>query len=377
MLQMFRASFLSLIVFSIVLILACSNGQSNHSKVEVNLDKFADGIHHYELFAEDLDYPRLATTDYNGIADNLVQFQNEDGGWPKNIDWLADVDMDSLKNTLSDFDARSTFDNDNTHPQIDFLARMYVRTGEPEYRESARKGLYYILDTQHESGGWRGWDVDAITYNDNVMVGIMSVLLDVKTENPYYHWIKPLFREQLVAAFDEALSVTLNAQIEVDGVKKAWGQQHDHKTLEPVLGRSYEHPAVVSRESVPIVELLMRIKEPNDKVTTAVESAVDWMKHAGLQNIRIDTIHISSDTYEGQNLDIDRKVVIDSSAKTIWARYYEIEDSTPFFSTREGKKVESLAEVNPERRGGYEWYGYWPAKLIEVEYPAWKKRIQH
>ncbi|SMO54189.1 pectate lyase, PelA/Pel-15E family [Gracilimonas mengyeensis] len=355
-------------------LVGCSNHADPDKEIPISLDKFADGIHHYELFAEELDYPRLDTSNYRGIADNLVTFQNEDGGWPKNIDWLADVDMDSLKNTLSPRDVQSTFDNDNTHPQIDFLARMYSRTGNEKYRESAEEGLRYILETQNPSGGWRGWDVDAITFNDNVMTGIMEVLLDVKTGKSYYEWVEPELRRELNQAFDEALDVTLRCQIEVNGVKKAWGQQHDHQTLEPVQGRTYEFPAVVSRESVGVVEFLMQINNPDERIVEAVDAAVSWMRRSGLENIRIDTIHISPDTYPGQNLDVDRKVTIDSSASTIWARYYEVEGNTPFFATRSGEKVYSLAEVNPERRGGYAWYGYWPAELIEEKYPAWKKR---
>ncbi|MEX0843939.1 MAG: pectate lyase [Balneolaceae bacterium] len=357
----------------ILLLTGCMNSNEAHQDFDINLRKFADGIHHYELFAEDLDYSRLDTNDYKGIADNLVQFQNEDGGWPKNIDWLADVDMDSLKKTLSDFDAQSTFDNDNTHPQVDFLAKMYVKTRKDNYRKSTEKGLQYILDTQHESGGWRGWDMDAITFNDNIMVGIMDVLLDIKYEQPYYDWLEPMTRDELMNAFERALDVTLRCQIETNGQRKAWAQQHDHETLEPVQGRSYEHPGVVTRESVPIVEFLMRIENPDERIIEAVESAVAWFKESGLENIRVDTIQISPDTYPGQNLDIDREVVVDFSAKTIWARYYEIEDNTPFFSTREGQKVYSMAEVNPERRGGYEWYGYWPEELIKQDYSVWKQ----
>lgn len=67
------------IILSIFL-LGCSQKAKQKQEVSVSLDKFSDGTHHYELFAEDLDYIRLDTNDYRGIADNLVQFQNEDGG---------------------------------------------------------------------------------------------------------------------------------------------------------------------------------------------------------------------------------------------------------------------------------------------------------
>lgn len=326
----------------LMMLTSCQQQAKEHKEVEINLEKFADGIHHWELFAEDLDYKRLDTNEYEAIADNIVQFQNADGGWPKNMDWLADFDVDSMKNTLSDHNTKSTFDNDNTHPQIDFLAKMYTRTGKAGYKKSAEKGLRYILDTQHKSGGWRGWDVDGITYNDNVMVGIMQVLLDIKQGKSYYRWVHPSMHEELIQALDRALNVTLRCQITGNGQKKGWCQQHDHETLKPVQGRSYELPSVASRETVGIVHFLMRIENPDERVIAAIENAVSWLEISGLENIRIDTIQISPDTYPGQNLDIDRVAVTDSTAKTIWARFYEIDDNTPIFCTRGVKKYISL-----------------------------------
>jgi PelA/Pel-15E family pectate lyase len=117
------------------------------------------------------------------------------------------------------------------------------------------------------------------------------------------------------------------------------------------------------------------LPNPDAEIIQSIESAVKWLNESKIENLRIENIQISKDAYPGQNLSIDRKVVIDSTSKPIWARFYEISDNTPIFCTRNGKKVSTLAEVNPERRGGYAWYGYWPQELLSTEYPAWKKKL--
>ena len=65
----------------------------------------------------------------------------------------------------------------------------------------------------------------------------------------------------------------------------------------------------------------------------------------------------------------------DSSAPPIWTRYYELETNKPLFANRDGNKVYQLSDVSRERRTGYAWYGYWPAKLLNFEYPKWLEKV--
>ena len=67
-------------------------------------------------------------------------------------------------------------------------------------------------------------------------------------------------------------------------------------------------------------------------------------------------------------------MVVADSSSTLWARFYEIETNRPFFCGRDGIKKYSLAEIDPERRTGYAWYGTWPAKLVAKEFPNWVKK---
>ena len=41
----------------------------------------------------------------------------------------------------------------------------------------------------------------------------------------------------------------------------------------------------------------------------------------------------------------------------------------------DGRKGYSLSEAALERRTGYAWYGSWPARILERDYPAWKARL--
>ena len=36
-----------------------------------------------------------------------------------------------------------------------------------------------------------------------------------------------------------------------------------------------------------------------------------------------------------------------------------------------------LAEIENERRIGYAWYGTWPLKLLQTEYPEWKLKWEY
>ncbi|HVF97585.1 MAG TPA: pectinesterase family protein, partial [Flavisolibacter sp.] len=59
---------------------------------------------------------------------------------------------------------------------------------------------------------------------------------------------------------------------------------------------------------------------------------------------------------------------------TIWARFYDIETNKPFFTGRDGIKRWDVSHIESERRNGYAWYGTWPQKLLEKDYPVWLKK---
>ncbi len=309
------------------------------------------------------------------IAENLLKFQNPDGGWPTNLDWLAKIEVDEIAKIRNGSIGRSSLDNRNTYPQIEYLLRVFHETGLPQYRAAAIRGLNYILRQQRSSGGWRGNDVDAITFNDDVMVGIMRLLLKIRQSAQPFDGLDPELRDRLSDSLDRAIEVTLSCQILVDGKKTAWCQQHDHRTFQPVRARSYELPSITAQESVGIVRFLMELPDPSAEVVAAVESAIAWLEAAKIEGLQVETFSIPPVRFEGHTAKFDRREIADQQAPPIWARFYEIDTNRPFFCNRDGKKVYRLADVQLERRSGYGWYGYWPAKLLSEDYPAWKGRI--
>ena len=70
--------------------------------------------------------------------------------------------------------------------------------------------------------------------------------------------------------------------------------------------------------------------------------------------------------------DFDVVVVADDKAEPIWARHYEIGTDRPVFAGRDAVKRYALAEIERERRTGTPWYGRWPRRMLDVEYPRWR-----
>ena len=310
-------------------------------------------------------------------AEMVLLFQNPDGGWPKNVGWNSFETLSDAKEGLKKFPKqKSTIDNSATYTQIWELAAAYTKTNNPDYRDAARRGLEFILREQRRTGGWRGSDVDAITFNDDAMIGVMRLLKEITQEQSTFRWVKPAERERCHQALARALRILLDCQIVVGGKKTAWCQQHDHETLKPVKARSYELPSISGVESVKIVRYLMEEEAPSAEIVEAVEGAVAWFRRSAIRGIRIERFDIDPVKDGNKVIEHDERVVRDPDAKPVWARFYEIDTNRPFFCNRDGIKVYTLAEVTLERRTGYSWYSDAAAKLLEKEYPKWLERLK-
>lgn len=318
---------------------------------------------------------RYAVDQYREVADNIVGYQNEDGGWAKNLDMMSKADPQTVIMALKPFQRKSTLDNVNIYPQVDYLAVVYTLTGEGKYADAARRGIGYILNTQYPNGGWRGWDVDAITFNDDVIFGVLSTWLDILEGQACYAWLDEAVRERIKNSFDRGIELILKCQYVQNGIKTVWGQQHDHVTLMPCKARSYELPSLTAGESSNLVMLLMRIKKPSPEIIDAVKCAVAWFEKVKITGKKIVMIQVPEGLAEDPKIKRDRIMVDDPEAAPIWSRYYELEDNTPFLCRRDGVKVYTLAEMPAERRVGYNWFSNWPEKVLK-KYPKWLAQIE-
>ena len=317
-----------------------------------------------------------ATDEAVRIAENVLLYQRDSGGWRQNIDmarFLSEKDKVQLRKDKNKED--STLDNGATHTQIRYLAKVYYATGVERFRQAFLKGTDYLLKAQYANGGWpqtyprlRGYS-KFVTFNDGAMIGAMSVLCDIAEKKPEYAFIDEIRRQKAKKAVQKGIDCILKCQIVVDGRRTAWCQQYDDKTLEARPARIYEKISICGAESVGIIRFLMDINKPSPEIIEAVQSAVAWFDRVKLTGIR--QVNKPDSSLERG---YDKVIVKDPTAPPIWARFYQIGTNRPIFCGRDGKIKYRLAEIENERRTGYSWYGYGPAELLARDYPAWQKK---
>jgi PelA/Pel-15E family pectate lyase len=302
------------------------------------------------------------------IADNLLLYQRSSGGWPKNIDMAKPLNDSGKASLLRDQKKTdSTIDNGATHTQLVFLARVYTAQHQERHRESFLKGLDYLLKAQYANGGWPQFYPDLsgyykhITYNDDAMIGVMKLLRDIAAAKPVYAFVDEARRVRVASAVEKGIECILKTQVVVNGKRTVWCAQHDEVTLAPAPARKFEAVSLSGGESVGIVRFLMSIKDPSPAVVEAIEAAIAWFEQSQLKGIK--WVEISG----------DRVVVPDPEGGSIWARFYEIGSNRPIFVGRDGVVKYSVAEIELERRTGYNWYVEEPAKLLQKDYPKWRK----
>ena len=310
------------------------------------------------------------------IADNVLLYQRNTGGWPKGIDLTRKLSEDEKQRALRSKDREdSTLDNRATHTQIRFLASVHQATGLERFKQGCLKGLDYLLEAQYPNGGWPqrypkpGGYSRYITFNDGAMIGAMTALREVAKKQPRFAFVDEDRRSKAEKAVQKGIECILKCQIIVDGKRTVWCQQHDEKTFEPRPARIYEKVSLCGCESVGIVRFLMGIEEPPSEIVEAIQGAIEWFERVKLEGIR------QAQKPDNSERGFDKVIIKDPSAPRLWARFYEMGTNRPIFCGRDGIVKYSLAEIEQERRTGYAWYGDWPTNLLNKDYPAWQKKI--
>ncbi|MEL0455856.1 pectate lyase [Flavobacteriaceae bacterium SZ-1-7] len=318
----------------------------------------------------------FASVEAKRIAENVLLYQRDIGGWPKNIQMqepLSESEREKLLG-LKESTEDVTTDNGATIQEMRFLSKMYRQVPDERYKKAFLLGLDYVLKAQYQNGGWpqffplkEGYYTH-ITYNDDSMLNIMNLLKDLK-DHPERISIKPSdeILTKVKKAFEKGVDCILKTQYRQNGVLTSWCAQHDENTLEPAKARSYELPSLSGKESAGIVLLLMSITNPSQEIINAINSAVAWFDDVKLTGIRQEYIVNEEGRF------VDKKIVKDPDAKPLWARFMNLEDNKPFFCDRDGIKKATMAEIGLERRRGYAWYTDDPSVVLN-QYPEWKAK---
>lgn len=324
----------------------------------------------------------LATSVFaqDAVADNMLLYQRAIGGWPKHIgeekiDYTKPISVAAKAGLIDDkFRNDATIDNNATSKEIRYLVKAYKTSGNKEYLKAAENGIRYLLLMQKGNGGFPQFYPDSslyrgqITYNDNAMINALNVLWDVAYGQAGFDAVDARLKEPAKKAVDKGIECILNTQVKVNGRLTVWCAQHDKTTLVPVKARSFELVSLSGQESVGIVEFLMKVPDPSPRIKEAINAAVQWLDAVKIKGYKYVDIE---DKTQPKGKD---RVVVKDDASTIWARFYDVDTNKPFFSGRDGVKKWNVSEIEVERRTGYAWYGTWPQRLLEKEYPEWKKK---
>ncbi len=357
----------------------------NHN---ISIEDFDNSAKHwYYIYDNDkIIYPQLGQKQYSEnqiekIADNILLFQKENGGWAKNYDMLAvltDKQVDSVK--LSKNQTNTCFDNGTTWGQLKYLVFAYNLLKKEEYKIGYIKGIKFILSAQYNNGGFPQYFPDTtdyskhITFNDGAMIGIMKILKRIVEKDPIYNIVGDSLYLQVLSAYNKGVDCIIKTQITNNGKITAWCQQHHYITLLPVQARTYEIPAICNSESAEIVEFLISIDNPDEQIIKSIKNAVNWFKESKLKGFYVETIKAEKVKYQYSTIDTDRILVKDKNAPSIWARYYDLKTYKPVFCNRDGHVVNTFEEIERERRVGYKWYVYDPKNVLE-KYEIWKNNL--
>jgi xylan 1,4-beta-xylosidase len=381
---------LILILLTIIsnLYLFAQRQENDDKKESISMYPFFDSVHHWYDIHDDgnivnpvTNQPRFKETEITKIADNMLLYQRNNGGWPKNYDMqaiLTNEQADSLLKTKNQF--HTTFDNSTTYTHIEYLAQVYNLTGIEKYKNACLNGINYVLSAQYPNGGWPQYFPlednysRRITFNDDAYIGVIEMLRKIVDRNPEFAFVGDNVRKEVSRAYEKGVECILNCQIIDKGRLTAWCQQHNEIDLKPAWARAYEPPSICNGESVSIVLFLMSINNPDKRIIESVQCAVKWFNDSKIYNTRVNTVPAPPEMSEWRTSEIDRVVVFDSLAPPIWTRFYELGTEKPLFSDRNSKFLYSLSEVSRERRSGYSWYTYAPQVVLD-KYPEWQNKL--
>jgi PelA/Pel-15E family pectate lyase len=303
----------------------------------------------------------FATDSAQRMAGIILSFQAPNGGWSKHVDFTKHGRQpgESYFAESADWEWISTIDNDQTTEEIHFLALADRAHNDPRYERAIVRGIDYVLESQYPNGCFpqvyplEGSYHDAATFNDNASVNALTLLREDSIGG--YPYSPTPQRRRAARAVAKGIECILDSQVRVGGKLTGWGQQHDPLTLEPTSARSYELTSLTAQETAAIVDLLMTIASPSERIAKAIYGAVDWLAAVPIHGY-------SYETYE---------LTKQNGAGPLWGRLYEIGTNRIIMANRDGIKLYDWNMLT-DRRSGYGWYTTKPATTLAA-FQAWSQ----
>ena len=240
-------------------------------------------------------------------AKALIRGQNTHGGWDHTINF-ADLSNETV-----------SFDDNQSQSAISFLLALDQAVDDPAIAAATRRAVDMMIATQLANGGWphlypaRGNYHDFATFNDGGINDCIRVMIEASQRYPDDAEIRRSLKR--VARF---LVIS-----QLPPPQPGWAQQYN-EFLQPAWARTFEAASVCPAVTIKNVDTLIDLTLCLDDATLLepIPHALRWLREIRMEN--------------GQ-----------------WARFVEIGTNRALYFDRDRIRVNSIAELHPERATGY------------------------
>ncbi len=240
-------------------------------------------------------------------AKALIRGQNKYGGWEHTINF-ANVSH-----------RRVSFDDDQTQSAISFLMALDREIDDPDLSEAVDRAMAMMIRSQLGNGGWphmfpeQGNYHDYATFNDGGINDCIRVMMEAHQIYPGDTAIEKSLRK--------AARFMMISQLPPP--QPGWAQQYN-EFLQPAWARTFEPPAVCPLVTVrninTLIDLYLVLHERT--LLDPIADALRWLREIRMEN-------------------------------GLWGRFIEFGTNKTLYYDRLRIRVETMAELHPERRTGY------------------------
>lgn len=240
-------------------------------------------------------------------ANALIRGQNQYGGWEHTINF-TDLSNEKI-----------SFDDNQTQSAVSFLIALDQEIDDPDLAAATKRAIEMMIATQLSNGGWphqypeQGNYHDYATFNDGGINDCIRVMIEAYQ---YYGENKEIEKSLRKAARFMMIS-------QLPPPQPGWAQQYN-EFLQPAWARTFEPPSVCPAVTVKnintLIDLYLALKEKT--LLEPIPDALRWLHEIRLENGK-------------------------------WGRFIELGTNKALYYDRPRIRVESMADLHPERRTGY------------------------
>jgi len=249
----------------------------------------------------------------------LIRGQNKHGGWDHTINF-ADLGNETV-----------SFDDNQTQSAVSFLMALDQEIEDESLSAATKRAVDMMITTQLDNGGWphkypkKGNYHDFATFNDAGINDCIRVMIEA---HQFYNDNKPIEKSLRRAAKFMVIS-------QLPAPQPGWAQQYD-ESLQPAWARAFEPPSVCPLVTVRNIDTLidLYLVLGDKSLLEPIPGALKWLHDIRLENGR-------------------------------WARFVELGTNKALYYDRGRVRVDSVAELHPERSTGYGYETDLEAQLKE------------